>query len=104
MGGRRVSVPGSLNHRFMLPLTTPSAPEFDGLLGELPGAMEILAGRSLSLDFVEKIPYLGFEGGDILRPGAFLSIPPWRGGAGGRRTFCQAGFWRRLTGWAMANL
>ena len=26
MGGVRVSVPGSLNHRFMLPLTTPSAP------------------------------------------------------------------------------
>jgi hypothetical protein len=51
-----------------------------------------------------KIPYLGFEGGEILRPGAFLSIPDWGRGAGGRRTFCQAGFWRRLMGWAMANL
>ena len=37
--------------------------------------------------------YLGFEGGEILRPGAPFWNPLWRGAAdGGRRGCFQAGF------------
>jgi hypothetical protein len=71
---------------------------------EQPSAMGIPADQPLGSDRRRKIPYLDFKGGEILRPGDFFRNPGWRGGAGGRRTFCQPGFWRRLTGWAMTNL
>ena len=61
--------------------------------------------RYVSPFLIRARAYLGFEEGEILRPGARFWSPPWgRGGAGGRRGCFQAGFWRRLIGWGMAGL
>ena len=66
MGGVRVSVPGSLNHRFMLPLTIPSAPLISGLLRVFrynsAGRAEDFAPRKRGWDAQKRPAEKGAEG------------------------------------------